>query len=124
MLGHGYLKIGMYTGGSWVYSTLPNPIAITENFNNVENTAMSEGGMDLVNVIRLQKRSFDMTFQLSSSWLDTIKNFAMLSENRIQLRGETINVRTRINSAVLAPNSEYSSESDGYYTVALNFTEI
>lgn len=124
MLGHGYLKIGMYTGGSWVYSTFPNPIAITENFNNIENTAMSEGGMDLVNVIRLQKRSYDMTFQFSSSWLDTIKNFAMLSENRIQLRGETINVRTRILSAVLAPNSEYSSESDGYYTVALNFTEI
>lgn len=124
MLGHGYLKVSIKEEGVESYYTFPNPVTLSEEYNNIENTALSEGGTDLVNVTRLQKRTWTTSMQVSDYWLGIIKKCAMQSENKIQFKGETVKVRTRIASAALAQYSEYSSESNGYYTVAVSFIEI
>lgn len=124
MLGHGYLKVSIKEEGVESYYTFPNPVTWSEEYNNIENTAMSEGGTDLVNVTRLQKRTWNGSFQVSDYWLGIIKKCASQAQNKIQYKGETINVRTRITGSPLAQFSEYASETDGYYTVAVSFIEI
>lgn len=124
MLGHGYIEVGISNGGIVTYYKLPNPIAITENYTNIENENKSESGYDLVMVTRLQKRSWELTLQVSNEWLTTLKSWAMKNRNTIKYKGETIDVRTRIQSAQTAPNSEFSSLSNGFYTVTLSFIEI
>lgn len=124
MLGHGYIEVGINNGGVVTYHKLPNPIEITENYTNIENENKSESGYDLVMVTRLQKRSWEMTLQVSNEWLATIKSWAKKNRNTIKYKGETIDVRTRINSAQLAQYSEFSELSNGFYTVSLTFIEI
>lgn len=124
MLGHGYIEVGINNGGVVTYHKLPNPIEITENYTNIENENKSESGYDLVMVTRLQKRSWEMTLQVSNEWLATIKSWAKKNRNTIRYKGEIIDVRTRINSAQLAQYSEFSELSNGFYTVSLTFIEI
>ena len=124
MLGHGYIEVGINNGGVVTYHKLPNPIEITENYTNIENENKSESGYDLVMVTRLQKRSWEMTLQVSNEWLATIKSWANKNRNTIRYKGEIIDVRTRINSAQLAQYSEFSELSNGFYTVSLTFIEI
>lgn len=124
MLGHGYIEVGINNGGVVTYHKLPNPIEITENYTNIENENKSESGYDLVMVTRLQKRSWEMTLQVSNEWLATLKSWARKNRNTIRYKSEIIDVRTRINSAQLAQNSEFSGLSDGFYTVSMSFIEI
>lgn len=124
MLGHGYIEVGINNGGVVTYHKLPNPIEITENYTNIENENKAESGYDLVMVTRLQKRSWEMTLQVSNEWLATIKSWAKKNRNTIKYKGEIIDVRTRINSAQLAQYSEFSELSNGFYTVTLTFIEI
>lgn len=116
MLGHNYLKIGGVS--------IPNPIDFSENYENIENVGTAESGRELVMVTRLQKRSWNLTFQCSSYWLDEIKFLCTANSTTFKFRNETITVRARLTSATMAQNSAMRPESNGYYTVSMTVTEI
>lgn len=103
---------------------IPNPSSLTENYENIEDTGISEAGTDLVAVTRLQKCSWSLTFDCSSFWLAKYKNITKKNTVPMIYKGETFTVRARITSAALVPNSEHSTQSDGYYTVTMEITEI
>ena len=124
MLGHGYLQIGVLQGGVEVFKALPNPINLEEAYDNVETVGTSEGGHDLVNITRLQKRNWTLTLQLTSWMLDTVKAWCLQSTCHIKLRGDTVKVRPRITGASLYEWSQFTQGTDGLYTVNMTLTEI
>ncbi len=124
MLGHGYLQIGVLQDGVEVYQTLPNPITLEEAYDNVETVGTSEGGHDLGNITRLQKRTWTLTLQFTSMMLDTVKSWCLQSTCHIKFRGETIKVRPRITGASLYDWSQFTPGTDGLYTVNMTLIEI
>lgn len=116
MLGRNYLTIGEVP--------IPNPIDFSENYTDIENIGNAESGKELVMVTRLQKRSWSLTFQTSSYWLDILKELCMENSTTFTFRGETIVVRARLTGAAMAQYSAMRPESDGYYTVSMTITEI
>lgn len=116
MLGKNYLKIGD------VY--IPNPISFSESYTNIENVGNAESGRELVAVTRLLKRSWSLSFNCSSFWLDNLKELCAEPSTTLTFRNEEIDVRARLTGATLAENSVYSPGTEGYYTVEMAITEI
>lgn len=116
MLGKNYLKISNIL--------IPNPTSFSENYTDLENVGTAESGRDLVSVIRLQKRSWSLTFDCTSRWLDEFKEIGQLKSTTMVFREESITVRVRLTSATLAPHSEYSKNTTGLYTLNMTITEI
>lgn len=116
MLGQKYLKLGGVS--------IPTPIDFTENYTDIENIGNAESGRDLVMVTRLQKRSWTLTCQVSSYWLDELKTLCAENSTTLVFRGESIPVRARLTGSQMAQYSYMNPESNGYYTVSMTITEI
>lgn len=103
---------------------LPNPVAKNTNYDNLETIKQSVSGKDMDIIQRLQKRTFNCTFQCTSYWLDRYRQMCRLSEGDLVYRGETIRCRARIISDDQLADSEYAARTDGLYTVSITFTEV
>lgn len=104
--------------------SIPNPTAFNISYDNVEEVAQSEAGTDLAIVVRLQKRTFECTFQCTSTWLNSFRTMCNLTSATLVYNSESIVCRARITSATLAPDSEYAARTDGLWTVTVSFTEV
>lgn len=116
MLGKNYLTIGNLP--------IPNPISTSISYKNIENINTSEAGTDLVNVTRLQKRTFKLTLNSSSFWLDKYITLCKVKQTVLTFREEEIDVRARLISADLVEDSANAVNTDGLYEVTIELTEI
>lgn len=103
---------------------IPNPTSFNITYENLENVAQSEAGTDLAIVTRLGKRTFECTFQSTSTWLANFRTMCGLASGTLVYLSESITCRARITSATLAPNSEYAGRTDGLWIVTVSFTEV
>ena len=117
MLGYRFLKINN--------TPIPNPYSgFKITFTPDETINTSEAGTELVRVRRLNKRTFTGTWQLTSFWLKKFENWSNQATVTVTYQGEDYTCRMRGFNPTLAQNSEYSSNTDGLWTVTPTFTEI
>ena len=105
----------------------PNPKSVTMASKTLENVATSEAGTDLVTVVRSSKKSWTMTFNLTSVKKDVIKNLCTLESCSMTYMGTTYpTVRVRDYQEKLVENSEWiaSDRTEGLYEVSVKVTEF
>ena len=115
-LGNNYLK---FNGVD-----IPNPDQMSVDYENIENVAYSEAGTNLAIVTRLQKRTFNCTFNCTSTWLSNFKTLCGLSSATLVWQGESIEAMARISNSTLQPYSEHADRTDGLWVVTVTFTEV
>lgn len=115
-LGNNYLKFND------VY--IPNPESMSVDYENIENVAQSEAGTNLAIVTRLQKRTFNCTFNCTSAWLTNFKSMCGLSSGTLLWLGESIEAMARITNAALQPYSEHADRTNGLWVITVTFTEV
>lgn len=101
----------------------PNPTATSIAYENNEKINKSEAGTDLVTAVRLLKINITFTFQVSSFWKKKILTDCQKLGVLLNFGGNPYNGRLRCTADVLAPNSEDSSGTDGYWTLTVVFSE-
>lgn len=117
MIGRNYLS---YDG-----TQIPTPIdGLDIEVTNIENVNQSESGTDLVSVVRLQKKTFNFSLQLTKFWLTKIKALALATSSTQTFDGENITGRLRITKIQLVKDSEKVEETNGLYIVECQFMEI
>ena len=116
MLGKGFLSING--------TAIPNPVDFDIDFEAIENVLTSEAGTDLVNVVRLNKRTFSGTWNLSSNWLGQFQSFANSRLVTLTYLGVDYSCRARGFSAKLVENSARTHGTDGLWEVSLDFIQI
>lgn len=116
MLGDNYLKFENVA--------LPNPKSFSIAYENKENLKDSETGTTIGTVTRLQKRTFNCSFDVSSRWAATIRSLCNLSQGSLVYKGETITCRARLTNDTLAQYSEYAERTDGLWTITVAFSEL
>lgn len=117
MLGANYIKINS--------TAIFNPTALSVSYNNVETVGQSIAGNDLVEVIRLQKRTYTCSFDVSSTGLATLENYAAMRSCTVQIGTDaSFTARVRITSKKLAKYSEYAARTDGLWTVSISMIEV
>lgn len=117
MLGANYMKLGGLD--------LPNPPGgINITYTNIEKTAQSEAGHDLVIVTRLMKRTFAFNAQVTSKWYTNFKTLCSQGSATFVFNSESITVRPRLLSAQLAPDSEFAATTDGLWTLGIQLIEV
>ena len=116
-LGSNYMTIGGLS--------IPNPQkGIKIAYNNIEKTAQSEAGTDLVLITRLMKRTFSFNAQVTSEWYAKFRTLCSASTTTLLYQSESITVRARITSAQLAQNSEFAGGTDGLWTLGIQLIEV
>lgn len=98
----------------------PNPISFSGTPEHKEKVNESEAGSDLVATKRLNKKNYAMTFQVSKYWYDRI--LADCSKLRVnaEIYGDQYVGRLRLATDTLEPDSV---NTNGYWTIAVNFIE-
>lgn len=116
-LGSNYMTIGGLS--------IPNPKSgLKIAYNNIEKTAQSEAGTDLVLITRLMKRTFSFNAQVTSEWYSKYRTLCATSTTTLVYLGESITVRARLSSASLSKDSEYANGTDGLWTLGIQLIEV
>ena len=102
----------------------PNPSSVTMASQAVENVSQSEAGTDLVVVVRPSKKSWNMSFNLSSTKKDALKALTLLETVTMLYMGTTYTVRIRDYQEQLVPYSEWAKNTDGLFTVSVKVMEF
>lgn len=101
----------------------PNPTANNGAPLNIEKINTSESGKRLTSAQRLGQLSQTFTFQVSSYWRNKIiEDCKKLSVN-VNYCGVDYEGTLRLTGDVLAPNSENSDNTNGYWTLTVVFIE-
>lgn len=115
MLGRNFIRIQG--------TLIPTPATYTENFDNIEEVNQSEAGTDRVIVVRLQKKSYSLTFQVTEYWKNKLLTYGAEHQVTFQIGSEnSLNGRFRVSSSRLETNSNFSDVA--LYTVLATFTQI
>ena len=105
----------------------PNPKSVTMASKTLENVATSEAGTDLVTVVRSSKKTWTMSFNLTSGKRDTLKGLCAQESCSMTYMGTTYpTVRVRDYQEKLVENSEWiaSDRTEGLYEVSVKVTEF
>lgn len=116
MLGKNFLKIDDLF--------IPNPLGMTVSIENIEITKKSEAGTTLSNVTRLGIRTWSLSIQATSFWLDRYIEICKKDQAILTYRSEQIPVECRLNSYDLVENSANVANTDGLWNVGLDIKEI
>lgn len=117
MLGRNYLTIDGVE--------LPTPVSFEDNSLLHEEVNQSEAATDIVAVIRQKQVVFDFTFQLSSTWRDTLDTLCQKTSVNLVYKGTTYAGRLRRSGTwTLAERSERTPNTDGLWTCPCVFTQI
>lgn len=104
--------------------TPTTPIKIKKK--NRENVITSEAGTDIVDIIRLQKRTVTCSFQVSSRWKKKLEDLA--DETTVFLGIGTTELpfkcRPRMTSCDLFDGSQEVAGTDGLWTISMTFEEV
>jgi hypothetical protein len=102
----------------------PNPITPTMSSQTLENVATSEAGTDLVTIVRPSKKSWSLTFQLTSGKRDVLKGLCQNESTTMSYMGTNYTVRVRNYQEKLVANSEWVDRSSGLYECSVSVTEF
>lgn len=116
MLGKRYITIGDLP--------IPNPNEFSITYENIENVNISESGSDLVNVTKLQKRTWSLSINATSLWRARYLELTRRSQTTLTMNDETVAVRCRIDSERLVQNSELANNTDGLWVINISIMEI
>lgn len=103
---------------------VPNPIDYSESFIKVSNEFQSEAGDDLAIDVRAGKYSGSLKFQLSSRWKNKLLGYAKMQSVKLQIDEAEYTVRVKSIDCDLEKNSEYSQNTQGYWTVSFSAEEL
>ena len=103
---------------------LPNPINYSEAFTKVAVTNQSESGKDLVKNLRNRKYTGSFTFDVSSYWKSKLYNYYLQPSINLTVGNNTYTARIEEFHAELVQYSEYSNNTDGYWTVTFDVIEF
>lgn len=118
MLGRRFLQING--------TAIPNPVpgSFQIEYTPDEVIELSEAGTELGSVRRLNKRTFKGDWQVTSFWLEVLRDFCELRTVTLRYQGQDYTVRARGFNPQLANNAEYVEGTEGLWTLNLTFTEI
>lgn len=118
MLGH-FIKINNETIPN------PNPGSFVENFPPQENVFTTEAGTQLSSVVRLDRYTWAGEFNVSSRLKAKLLSFAQSASVTCTINGTNYNGRLRVNGNItLYPNSEWTRNTDGLWTMSIIFEEF
>lgn len=102
---------------------MPNPVSGTfsGHLNPKENIFFSEAGTRKSNVVRLDRPSWEATFNCSSTMKDKILGFCMRPEVVCTVDGNTYTGTLREKSHKLVKDSENTKGTQGLWVVAVEF---
>ncbi len=100
---------------------MPNPEGFSGNLNPSENIFESEAGTQMSNIVRLDRPSWSCSFNCSSRLKAKLLAFCKLASVEAEVDGETMRGRLRLGGYELVENSEYTSGTDGLWTVSVEF---
>lgn len=103
---------------------VPNPADYSESFSKVSNTFQSEAGDDLAIDVRVGKYSGSFKFQVSSRWKNKLLGYANMQSVKLQIDEAEYIVRIEGIDFDLEKNSEYSQNTQGYWTVSFSAEEL
>lgn len=115
-LGNNYISING--------TAIPNPRSFKISYNTIETTKMSEAGTDVVLPARFNKKTIDMTFQVTSRWRTILKGYTETPTVTMMAAGETMTGRLRFKDDTLKQGSEFIQDSDGLWTATFQFFQI
>lgn len=93
------------------------------DYNNIENTALSEAGTVVGTLTRALKRNYSITVKCTGDFLKLLEAKGRLTSALFSYDGETFEAMLRIKSAPLVKYSFDICDS-GLYTVSLTITEV
>lgn len=102
----------------------PNPNTPTMTSNAIENVSQSEAGTDLVVMVRPSKKSWNMTFNLSSRRKEVLKALTLRESVTMVYMGSTYTVRIRDYQEQLVQFSEWAPNTNGLFTVSVKVMEF
>lgn len=105
-------------------AAIPNPRSFKISYNTIETTKMTEAGTDVVLPARFNKKTIDMTFQVTSRWKTILRGYTETPTVTMSAAGETMIGRLRFKDNTLKQGSEFIQDSDGLWTATLQFFEI
>ncbi len=107
------------------YNSINLPIGVFKiSYSNIEKNNTSEAGTDITNVVRLQKRTFSITYSADSYLLNQLLQITNQPEGIFHYMEEDIPVRARISNSDLLKKSEIVPNTNGLWNVSLQFIEI
>ena len=101
----------------------PNPEKFKPKYKNYEKVNLSESYTELTSINRLAKFEPDMTFNVSSYWLNKIIADCKKPEVKFDCNGVEYSGRLRANDSDLLENSEFIQGTDGLWTIKVKFME-
>lgn len=102
----------------------PNPKTVSMTSDTIENVSQSESGTDLVTMVRASKKTWNFTFNLSSSKKDILKGLCQAESVTMTYMGTNYTVRLRGYQDSLVEYSEWAANTDGLYTVSVKAMEF
>lgn len=118
MLGRKFLKVDGVA--------LPTPSTAPKiKMKNIESVMTSEAGTDLVDSIRLQKKTVTCNFQVTSFWKAKLEEIGNETTVSLQIGTATaFTCRPRITGEDLFQDSHTVEGTDGLWTVQMTFEEV
>lgn len=117
MLGKNYITIGDVM--------IPNPVRFAIDSENIETVNESEAGTRLINVKRLNRRTWNLTANVSSYWREKLEALCLTEQTTLVIKeGNPIDITARLVSSELSPNSEKAQNTDGFWVLNIVLTEI
>ena len=117
MLGKKYISINS--------TLIPNPTSFKEDEETIENVFQSEAGTDIAAIVRSGKKKFSTTFQVSSFWMEKLRTYSRSTTASVSIDGGVaMTMRIRNFKATLLKNSENVANTDGLWTVSMEFIEV
>ena len=103
---------------------VPNPIDYSESFSKVSIIFESDAGVDLAIDVRAGNYSGSLKFQVSSRWKNKMLGYAKMQSVKLQIDEAEYTVRIESIDCDLEKNSEYSQNTQGYWTVSFGAEEL
>jgi len=102
---------------------MPNPVSFEDSLNPSENVYESEAGTQLSNIVRLDRYSFNATYNCSSRLKDKLLGFCKTASVTVVIdNGTSITGRLRLSGACsLVEGSEYNEGTKGLWSVPVVF---
>lgn len=104
--------------------TIPNPKSFDLEEETIENVFQSEAGTDLSIIVRTGKVSAKATFQVSSFWKEKLKGYSRTATATVVIDGNSMTMRIRNFKAKLFEGSENVENTNGLWSVSMDFIEV
>ena len=116
MLGEDYIKINNieYTPSTFKYKSDP-----------VENVLRSEAGTDLVNVVRLRKYAFELTWEgITYELMSELEAYCYSRLVTLKWKGTEYSCRAREGNSTMIDHSWRYRGSDGLWNFSMSLIEV